>query len=90
MSDVEFASVVEEWPLDVLLEDEGFHAAIDMLASLLYYAFYLLQSKADVDAIPSIGQFSRFDNPNIIKPHNLTLLPSFIKSFQKSNKLLII
>ena len=66
MSDVEFSSLIEEWFFYVLLEDEGFMCAISMSPSFSDDGFDLIESEADDDAITSVGEFSRFDDPHVI------------------------
>ena len=60
------------------MDDEGFGAAVEMAASFFEDAFDLVEGEADDDAVASIGEFSWFDDPDIIGPMFLALFSSFV------------
>jgi len=66
MTKIEFASVVEERPLDVGLDDVGSIGPISILLPLLKHFFYVLESEAHFNPVASVAVLPRFNNPSII------------------------
>ena len=65
VSDVEFAFVVEEWFLDVFLEDEGAVGAVGVLFPASEAEFDVVEAGADGDAGASVGELPWLGNPDV-------------------------
>lgn len=62
---IEFSTIIQKRSVEVLLQNVCSHAAVVKFLFVFYDALYLLQSTADGDTVPSIGEFSRFYDPDI-------------------------
>jgi hypothetical protein len=66
VSYIKFPSVIKEWFLDVGLNDIGTIGTIVVFLFSFDDGFDLLESFAYLYAVTSIGELSRFDNPDIL------------------------
>lgn len=65
MPDIELSALVQERPLEVLLNDEGTELAVLVALASFQSNFYIIQIGTHSNAGASIGELSWLDYPNI-------------------------
>ena len=66
MSNIEFASKIKKWPLDISLHNVRSVCPISILFSLFQYFLNIIEIKTHLDAISSVTILAWFDYPSIV------------------------
>lgn len=78
MTNIEFSSLIQEGFVKVWLDNESFRVSILMTLLVFNKFLNILQSETNVDAISSVCEFARFDDPNIFSSGSFRWILSFI------------
>ena len=92
VSYIEFPSFVKKRSIYVKLNNECFFGAVVVFFLSFYDCIKLVHFVNNSDSVPSIGEFSRFDNPNISERSfdDLSVLHFLLLSFDGALSFLVI